>query len=427
VGAVVAVENVGKKYILGQTHTYLLSEKIENTLRSFYQMVQGKKPILNPVRNPAENEFWALQGVNVEVQEGEIVGIIGRNGAGKSTLLKILARITDPTTGRITLQGRISSLLEVGTGFHPELTGRENVFLNGAILGMSKNEIRNKFDEIVAFAEIDKFIDTPVKRYSSGMYVRLAFAVAAHLEPEILVLDEVLAVGDAQFQKKCLGKMGSVAKEGRTILFVSHNMTAVRDLCKRVVWLESGLVRDDGNAAEVVSKYLYKYSAAVHEQIWPDPKTAPGNEAVRLHVAKIMPRGDSPFINVRTPLDIEFAYWNRSPGTELNASLHLFDTEGACVFNSDSTPRTYDEGIIRETCHIPGDLLNDGEYKIMIMIVKDRSTCLYQHDDVLAFEVQDVERDSLWHGKWLGAVRPMLKWTSEFVEKGNFSASVSTE
>ena len=417
---VVAVENVSKKYILGQTHTYLLSEKIENNLRYLYQRFRGEKQVRDPVRNVSENEFWALQGVNVDIQEGEIVGIIGRNGAGKSTLLKILARITDPTTGRITLQGRISSLLEVGTGFHPELTGRENVFLNGAILGMSKTEIRKKFDEIVAFAEIDKFIDTPVKRYSSGMYVRLAFAVAAHLEPEILVLDEVLAVGDCQFQKKCLGKMGSVAKEGRTVLFVSHNMTAVRDLCKRVVWLESGLVRDDGNAVEVVSKYLYKYSAAVHEQVWPDPKSAPGNDEVRLHLARIISRGESSFINVRTPLEIEFAYWNCSPGAELNASLHLYNTEGACIFNSDSAPQIYEEGIIRETCHIPGDFLNDGEYKIMIMIVKDRSTSLYQHDDVLAFEVQDVERNSHWHGKWLGAVRPMLKWTTEFEKKSGY-------
>jgi len=414
-GPIIAVENLAKRYVLGQTHTYLLSEKIESNLRSLVHMLQGKMPVRKPVRNASENEFWALKNVNVEIQEGEIVGIVGPNGAGKSTLLKILSRITDPTAGRITLRGRISSLLEVGTGFHPELTGRENVFLNGAILGMSKTEIRNKFDEIVAFAEIEKFIDTPVKRYSSGMYVRLAFAVAAHLEPEILVLDEVLAVGDAQFQKKCLGKMGNVAREGRTVLFVSHNMTAIRDLCKRVVWLEEGIVREDGNASEVVSKYLYKYSSAVREQAWPDPESAPGNEEVRLRLARISPQGEGPFITVRTPLDIEFAYWNNVPGAELNASLHMYNMEGTCIFNSESEPRIHEKGLIRETCHIPGNFMNDGEYKIMIMIVKDRSTSLYQHDDVLVFEVQDVERDSHWHGKWLGVVRPTFEWTTDYL------------
>jgi len=414
-GAIVSVENLGKKYHLGQTHTYLLSEKIQGNLASLYRMLREGKSIRNPIQNKAETDFWALREVNVEIQEGEIVGIIGCNGAGKSTLLKILSRITDPTTGKITLRGRISSLLEVGTGFHPELSGRENIFLNGAILGMSKAEIKKKFDEIVAFSEIEKFIDTPVKRYSSGMYVRLAFAVAAHLEPEILVLDEVLAVGDAQFQKKCLGKMGNVAREGRTVLFVSHNMTAIRDLCKRVVWLESGLVREDGIAGEVVSRYLYKYSSAVREQTWPDPESAPGNDEVRLHLARISPRGESPFITVRTPLDMEFAYWNNVPGAELNASMHMYNMEGMCIFNSESEPRIYGKGLVRETCHIPGNFLNDGEYKIMIMIVKDRSTSLYQQDDVLVFEVQDVERNSHWHGKWLGVVRPTFDWTTEFV------------
>ena len=412
---VIAIENLSKKYVLGQTHTFLLSEKIEENLRSFYQMLRGEKRIRKPVRIASENEFWALKNLNLDIQEGEIVGIIGNNGAGKSTLLKILSRITDPTTGKITIKGRISSLLEIGTGFHPELSGSENIFLSGAILGMSKVEIRKKYDEIVAFSEIEKFINTPVKRYSSGMYVRLAFAVAAHLEPEILVLDEVLAVGDAQFQKKCLGKMGNVAKEGRTVLFVSHNMTAIRDLCKRVVWLESGLVRDDGNASEVVPKYLHKHSLAVHEQVWPEPESAPGNDEVRLRLARILLPDDSPFINVMTPLDIEFEYWNQVPGAELAASLHLYNMEGMCIFNSESDSRVYQKGLIRETCHIPGNFLNDGEYKIMIMIVQDRSTSLFQYDDVLVFEVQDVERNSHWHGKWLGTVRPKFEWTATFM------------
>ncbi len=414
-GAIITVENLGKKYRLGQTHTFLLSEKIQKNLGSLYRRLREGIPERKAADRKAESDFWALKGVDVEVEEGEIVGIIGHNGAGKSTLLKILSRITDPTTGRITLRGRISSLLEVGTGFHPELTGRENIFLNGAILGMSKMEIKKKFDEIVAFSEIETFLDTPVKRYSSGMYVRLAFAVAAHLEPEILVLDEVLAVGDAQFQRKCLGKMGNVAKEGRTVLFVSHNMTAVRDLCKRVVWLESGQVKEDGETNEVVSKYLYKYSNAVNEQVWPHPEGAPGNDHVRLHLARVTPRSESPYITVRTPLDIEFAYWNNRAGAELNASLHLYNMEGMCIFNTESQARPHPAGLIRETCHIPGNFLNDGEYKIMIMIVQDRSTSLFQYDDVLVFEVQEVERDSNWHGKWLGVVRPTFQWTTEFV------------
>ena len=201
-------------------------------------------------------DFWALRDVSFDVQQGEVLGIIGRNGAGKSTLLKILSRITEPTAGRVTLRGRVASLLEVGTGFHPELTGRENIFLNGAILGMSRAEIRRKFDEIVAFAEVEQFLDTPVKRYSSGMYVRLAFAVAAHLEPEILVVDEVLAVGDAEFQKKCLGKMGEVAKGGRTVLFVSHNMAAIRRLCSRVILLKNGRITQSGNVNQCIDTYL---------------------------------------------------------------------------------------------------------------------------------------------------------------------------
>ncbi len=256
-GAVIAVENLGKKYLIGhQRHSGQrnLRDAMTHTARAVWQRLRHP---LSPNREMLDlEEIWALKDVTFEVQQSERVGIIGRNGAGKSTLLKVLSRITHPTTGRVRLRGRVSSLLEVGTGFHPELTGRENIFLNGAILGMTRQEIKAKFDEIVAFAEIEKFLDTPVKHYSSGMYVRLAFAVAAHLEPEILIVDEVLAVGDAAFQKKCLGKMSEVAQDGRTILFVSHNMTAMMNLCSRCIYLAGGAVAAVGSPKSIVDVYL---------------------------------------------------------------------------------------------------------------------------------------------------------------------------
>jgi lipopolysaccharide transport system ATP-binding protein len=253
---VIRVENLGKKYILGhqkQERYTALRDVIANKSKSVGRKLL--KPLDKKIADPAVEEFWALKDVSFEIKQGDRVGIIGRNGAGKSTLLKILSRITEPTKGRIQIKGRVASLLEVGTGFHPELTGRENIYLNGAILGMSKVEIKRKFDEIVAFAEVEKFLDTPVKRYSSGMYVRLAFAVAAHLEPEILVVDEVLAVGDTQFQKKCLGKMGEVAREGRTVFFVSHNLSAVQSLCQKGIYLELGRIKTIGDISTVLSDY----------------------------------------------------------------------------------------------------------------------------------------------------------------------------
>jgi lipopolysaccharide transport system ATP-binding protein len=267
---IISVENLGKRYSLrhlrDQRYVALRDVLVEKATGLFRRSPKGRsgngseipdnRQPISDNRAATREEFWALRHINFEVRRGEVVGIIGRNGAGKSTLLKILSRITDPTEGRIKLKGRVASLLEVGTGFHPELTGRENIYLNGAILGMHRAEIRKKFDEIVAFAETEKFLDTPVKRYSSGMYVRLAFAVAAHLEPEILVVDEVLAVGDAEFQKKCLGKMGEVARGGRTVLFVSHNMAAIQALCSKVICLEKGKIAGMGNVAEWIAAYL---------------------------------------------------------------------------------------------------------------------------------------------------------------------------
>ncbi|MCE5228720.1 ABC transporter ATP-binding protein, partial [bacterium] len=272
----ISISNLGKLYRLGGAARHdTLRDKLAEGMRSLFKRGSNRRP---------ENDFWALRDVAFDVAEGEAVALIGRNGAGKSTLLKLLSQITEPTEGEIRLCGRVASLLEVGTGFHPELTGRENIALNGAILGMSRREIKSKFDEIVAFAEVERFLDTPVKRYSSGMYVRLAFAVAAHLEPEILLVDEVLAVGDAAFQKKCLGKMGSVAREGRTVIFVSHNMVAVRNLCKRAVMLEAGHVSADGEVNQVVAKYLGGDLLENRpERVWNEPAAAPGCRSMRLH------------------------------------------------------------------------------------------------------------------------------------------------
>jgi len=253
---VIRVENLSKKYIIGhqkQERYTALRDVVSNGAKSVWQGLTGRS---KPNLEEASEEFWALKDVSFEIKQGDRVGIIGRNGAGKSTLLKILSRITEPTSGKISIKGRVASLLEVGTGFHPELTGRENVYLNGAILGMDRSEIKKKFDEIVAFAEVEKFLDTPVKRYSSGMYVRLAFAVAAHLEPEILIVDEVLAVGDAQFQKKCLGKMEDVSQEGRTVVFVSHNMVTLQQLCSKAIFLAAGIVKTTGMVNHVIESYL---------------------------------------------------------------------------------------------------------------------------------------------------------------------------
>lgn len=255
--SVITVENLSKKYIIGhQKHErdVTLRDALTNQTKLFAAKL--RHPFTALANDPAHEEFWALREVSFEIQQGDRVGILGRNGAGKSTLLKILSRITGPTSGKVSVNGRVASLLEVGTGFHPELTGRENIYLNGVILGMRKSEIEQKFDEIVDFAEIEKFLDTPVKRYSSGMYVRLAFAIAAHVAPEILIVDEVLAVGDASFQKKCLGKMEEAAKHGRTVLFVSHNMSAIQNLCTRAIWIENGSLRSEGDVAGQVSRYL---------------------------------------------------------------------------------------------------------------------------------------------------------------------------
>jgi lipopolysaccharide transport system ATP-binding protein len=363
----------------------------------------------------------ALDDVSFELRQGETLGIIGANGAGKSTLLKVLAQVTEPTSGRAEVRGRLGSLLVVGTGFHHELTGRENVFLNGAILGMSRNEVRTRFDEIVAFAEVERFIDTPVKYYSSGMYLRLAFAVAAHLEPEILLVDEVLAVGDVAFQQKCMGKMDEVAREGRTVLFVSHNMTAMEGLCERLIWMRDGRIARDGPTREVIADYLRTYTTAKVSAEWPDREAAPGNEQVRLHAARVRPRDGQPgdAISVETPFVLEFEYWPTDPRAGLVPSLHLFNEQGAVVFNTGPDrrerwrERADESELVRDVCHVPDNLLNDGMHRVTFCLSRGNELVLWL-DDVLVFDVRDTLtfRDS-WYGKWPGVVRPTLEWETE--------------
>ncbi len=407
----VNVDNIGKKFEIGAARSSndTLRDALVNVIKSPLKRLQG-----NAQSNT--DDFWALRNISFDVKHGEVIGLVGRNGAGKSTLLKILSRITEPTEGRAVINGRIGSLLEVGTGFHPELTGRENIFLNGAILGMRRTEITRKFDEIVAFAEIEKFLDTPVKRYSSGMYVRLAFAVAAHLEPEILLVDEVLAVGDAAFQKKCLGKMSDVAGEGRTVLFVSHNMTAVQSLCHRAVWLEGGGVREIGSAQKIVQGYLQTAAVSTAEQVWEDPDTAPGDDKVRLQSVRVVPQDGVAFddINVNTPVDLQFAFHNYQADVELNFSLIIHNLEDVCIMNVVSPPQRFAKGLVNGVCHIPAGLLNDATYRVRLLVVQDTSVALLDAPDILMFEVQDVEREGNWYGKWPGAVRPTLDWTVDY-------------
>jgi len=406
----IRAEHLSKRYALGSrpSANATFREMVSNSLRSPFRRLRRLGGAA-----PEEDLIWALRDVSFRVDAGEVVGIVGRNGAGKSTLLKILSRVTEPTEGRVELAGRVSSLLEVGTGFHPELTGRENIFLNGAILGMGRGEIARKFDEIVAFSELEKFLDTPVKHYSSGMYVRLAFAVAAHLEPEILLVDEVLAVGDVQFQRKCLGRMGSATREGRTVIFVSHNMTAVQSLCSRVLWLDGGGIVDDGDATRVVGEYLERSNGILLSRSWDDPKVAPGNESVRLVRVEVSPEGGDPSapMTVETPVRVAFECWNYVDGSPLNLSMVVYNQQDVCVFNSVSDCRCLPQGRFRAVCRIPGNFLNDGRYRVRALVVRDQSLPLLDEDNLAVFEIHDTERPGSWFGKWVGVVRPALPWT----------------
>lgn len=406
----IRASGLGKQYRLGYRPRY-------KTFREAVARLVGAP--WRRARSVPEEHFWALKDVSFEIKQGQAVGIIGRNGAGKSTLLKILAQITGPTEGIVHLWGRVGSLLEVGVGFHPELTGRENIYLNGALLGMKKAEIARKFDEIVAFAEVEKFLDTQVKHYSSGMFVRLGFSVAAHLETEILFVDEVLSVGDLAFQEKCLGKMQNVASSGRTVLFVSHNLLTVQTLCQRAIWIEQGQVAAEGTPASVISSYVQHVRSSVLEVSYPGWDQAPGNDFVRLHRAAVRPLptpgSRSDCISVRTSVCIEFEFWNRKAGSNFEVWLNLFNQYGVLVFCTGTYDRqSRPEATLRFTGTIPGDLLNAGIYRIELMAMDKAFELLWNEPNLLTFEVEDSpDLRSRDFGDWPGAVRPNLHWRTE--------------
>jgi lipopolysaccharide transport system ATP-binding protein len=429
----IRVENLSKSYRLGTRATRgyrTLRETINDSVAGAWHVLQrrfGGSGNGTANGHAKDDAFWALKDVSFEVQPGEVVGIIGHNGAGKSTLLKVLSRIVEPTTGRCEVRGRMASLLEVGTGFHPELTGRENIYLNGSILGMSRKEIDRKFDELVAFSEIEKFLDTPVKRYSSGMYVRLAFAVAAHLEMEILVIDEVLAVGDGKFQKKCLGKIGNLAQSGRTVLLVSHNMAAVMSLCQRSVWLSEGRVRLDGPTKPIVAEYTGS-DRPISSRCW-EEDTAPAGEGVKLRYAAVNP-GESEttgdWITVQTSFSLDFEFSTMKEFEELHFALHLEEIERGCVFTTGSRAARCPLGRINGSLKIPGGFLNDGVYIAKVLLVRDRSVVIFEMPHVLAFHVHDVEREGAWYGRLPGAVRPDLPWEVKMVPDNKSSEYLSS-
>jgi lipopolysaccharide transport system ATP-binding protein len=412
----IRVEELGKKYRIGaQVNTYrTLRDSIANVVSWPVRVLRGE------VSGPMET-IWALKNVSFEVKKGEVMGVIGRNGAGKSTLLKILSRVTEPTEGRAIIEGRVGSLLEVGTGFHPELSGRENIFLNGAILGMKRREISTKLDEIIEFAGVSKFIDTPVKRYSSGMYLRLAFSVAAHLEPEILVVDEVLAVGDAEFQRKCLGKMSAVAQAGRTVLFVSHNMSAILRLTQQAIVLDKGNLVHRSNTQEAVDFYMSSGFSQSGERIWSHediPASSKPFRPVGLRVRD--PRGivvDT--LRSTEPITIEMEYKCEKPIQGLRVGVYLQTIRGEMVFTSFDTdnPKTYDDFAVREVghyisrCVVPANYLNEGQYVLGINASTFRVRRYFQDEQALAFGVDGMGAPGMqWTEPRLGPVRPDLGW-----------------
>src|SRR5579864_715303 len=418
-------ERLAKQYQIGERETYkALRDVITDALA--FPLHRFRSSLRRSSNGGSVNEkptIWALNDVSFEIKRGDVVGVIGRNGAGKSTLLKILSRITEPTCGNADIWGRVGSLLEVGTGFHPELTGRDNIFLNGAIIGMRRAEVARKFDEIVAFAELEKFIDTPVKRYSSGMYMRLAFAVAAHLELEILLVDEVLAVGDASFQKKCLGKMGQVSRDGRTILFVSHNMAAVKALCRKAILIKDGVVAASGTVADVVDNYLSNIASAASAREWRDSATAPGNEGVRLSYIRIIPPQGKAEITIDTGAQIEIGFENLQENINLGCTVYVNNREGVLVFESGhriSSDRNSRRGFYQVKGIIPGHLLNAGLYSLDVVFGKEQRYVLLRIDGVVSFEV---ENTATGRGSNMsvapGVIRPLLSWSHSFEEQSS--------
>ena len=423
----IRVENLSKQYRIGMAK-YRRSDLRDQLMESIKSILQH-----NNSHYSSEDKIWALKDVSFEVKQGDVVGIIGSNGAGKSTLLKILSRITEPTIGRAEIYGRVGCLLEVGTGFHHELTGRDNIYLSGAILGMKKAEINRKFDEIVAFSEVEKFIDTPVKHYSSGMYVRLGFAVAAHLEPEILIVDEVLAVGDTRFQKKCLNKMQDVGQEGRTVLFVSHSMPSITRLCRRAILLDKGCLLKDSLSHKVVSSYLSSAYSRTCMREWPDPAKAPGGEVARLCTVRVRTEEGriTDTVDIRRPVGIEMEYEVLKSGYALQASYDFYNEEGVFVFTTIDQDPTWrgcprPTGRYVSTVWVPGNLLSEGTLFVgPALVTLSPVTTQCNERDVVAFQVVDSLDGNSARGDWPlhvgGVVRPLLKWTTHYNSNGNES------
>lgn len=420
---VIKVENLSKQYRLGQVGTGTISHDVNR----WWHKVRGKEdPYLkigeaNDRTVKGDSDYvWALKDINFEVKQGEVLGIIGRNGAGKSTLLKILSRTTAPTKGSVKIKGRVASLLEVGTGFHPELSGRDNIFLNGAILGMTRREIQSKFDEIVDFAGVERYIDTPVKRYSSGMYVRLAFAVAAHLEPEILIVDEVLAVGDAEFQKKCLGKMKDVSvNQGRTVLFVSHQMDAISRLCQQVLLMEHGSLSFFGEVDLGIRLHLSDNQFVSPFYEWDND--CPGDEFIKLKKAAINVNNiASSVINIKNDFIIEFEYEILKLGLKFVPSINIFNEKGDHLFTAHDTERAQSEdfaqiGFYKSSALIPGNLLSEGKIMVSIAVVSYDPFVVHFHEmgkisSMLTDEIDGQSARGFYLGPFPGLMRPKLKW-----------------
>jgi len=433
--SVVSVEGISKCYHIGklqnQSYTTMgekITQAVMSPVRRATQLLQGHATGAADL----DEIFWAMQDVSFEVKQGELVGIIGRNGAGKSTLLKILSRITEPSKGTAKIYGRVGSLLEVGTGFHQELTGRENVYLNGAILGMTRNDIDRNFDEIVAFSEVEKFLDTPVKHYSSGMSLRLAFAVAAHLEPEVLIVDEVLAVGDANFQRKCINKMEEVGGEGRTVLFVSHNMPAVTRMCKRVIMLHQGQLIGDGPAHSVVASYMNTGLGTSAERVWDDPATAPSGEVARLTAVRARSEDGkvTEAVNISQPVGIDIEFDVTESGRVLQPQIVVINDEGMTLFVAvDLDPewrkKPRPKGHYKSTAWIPGNLLTEGMCIVTVVLWALEPSRIWQFSEreAIAFQVIDsMDGTSTargdWAGDFIGVMRPKLDWETRFDAHG---------
>jgi lipopolysaccharide transport system ATP-binding protein len=407
--AAIDVRNLSKRYDVGASApTRTLVDTVSDMARRFSQSADRRS-----------REFWALRDMSFSIAEGEAVGLIGHNGAGKSTLLKILSRVTEPTAGQVTYRGRIGSLLEVGTGFHPQLSGRDNIFLSGAVLGMRHREIARKFDEIVDFSGVESFIDEPIKHYSSGMYLRLAFAVAAHLETDILLVDEVLAVGDMTFQQKCLGRMESVSREGRTVVFVSHNLTAVQSLCDRAILLKDGTMFADGPVQQVINDYYADQMGGTSEgghRVWDADETAGAVQPLRTAAYPLNGAEGEP-IDTGSAFAIEWDYRVASAGTIDQASITVHDNQGVLLFDQNAweEPAAFAAGTHRTRCVVPGSLFNDGTYFISYMFRRNGEMVL-ELPNALSLEIVDNREGRFgWYGKWPGIIRPKLDWKTEII------------